>query len=94
LPSVLLRLMVNLLRSITIVSYIWQPVWPSSSVQVVFVRELMFRFCVVIASVSLRLVTFCSPVCVRFILNKSQFVTGTEGKRSSGADWRVPWILL
>jgi hypothetical protein len=39
---------------------------------------------ILIASCTLRLVTFCSPVCVRFILNKSQFVTGTECKRIRG----------
>jgi hypothetical protein len=89
LQSVHLRLMVTLLHSITNVSYICQPIWPSSSVQVVLVRQLLFCFCGGIASGSLRLVTFCSPVCVRFILNKSQFLTGTEGKRRSVADWRV-----
>jgi hypothetical protein len=90
LPSVFLRLMVILLRSITNVSYICQPVWPSSSVKIVLVRHLLFRFCGIIASGTLRLVTFCCTVCVRFILNKSQFVKGTEDKRRSGVDFRVP----
>jgi hypothetical protein len=80
--------MVTLLRSITNVCYICQPVCASSSVQVVLVRQLLFFFCDVIASGSLMLVTLCSPVCVWFLLNKCQFVTGIESKRR-GTDLRV-----
>jgi hypothetical protein len=51
---------------------------------------MLGRPCILIASGNYRLETFCNPVSVRFILNKSQFVTATEGKRRSGADLRVP----
>jgi hypothetical protein len=81
--------MVSILRSITNVCNICQPVWPSSSVQVVLVRQLLFLFRDVIASGSLMFVTLCSPVCVLFILNKCQFVTEIEAKRR-GTDLRVP----
>jgi hypothetical protein len=55
----------------------------------VLVRQLLFLFCDEIASGSLMLVTLCSPVCVGFIFNKCQFVTGIEAKRRR-TDLRVP----
>jgi hypothetical protein len=65
-----LWLMVILLQPITNASYICQPVWPPSIVQVVLISHLLCRICGVIASGSFMLVTFCSPECVWFILNK------------------------
>jgi hypothetical protein len=65
-----LWLMVTLLHLITNAPYIYQPVWPCSSVQFVLISHLLCRLCGIIVSPSFMLVTFCSYVYFCLTLNK------------------------